>query len=221
MRYHKSISALLLILGLLLGIASGCSAKRNLFELDFLKNLYASKENVKKRKITLMYKPQLYAGNAISKIRLHTVKLSRKQISQQMRSLKYKELSIFGKEKPVFNLHEINSMAALIKKSLHHAPKNKIVFYTLDTPSGPTEGIVFASANNLNWKFFSIKGLDYSKYPRPIWGKWKLMPGPGQKYNIHRKNTASEVLENWIVTTLPRRSRDIRQTASASSTKGE
>jgi len=206
MRTRKSISALLFILGLLLGITSGCSSKRNLFELDFLKNLYASGEKVKKIKITLIYKPQFYAGHEISEMRLHPIKLSKEQISQQMRSLKYKELSIFGKKKSVFNPHEINSMAALLKKSLHHVPKNKIVYYALETPSGPTEGIVFASGNNLNWQFFSIKGLDYSKYPRPIWGKWKLTLGQGQKYHIHRKKNGPKVLENWIVAALPRRS---------------
>ena len=44
MKSHKSILALLLILGLLLGMASGCSMKRNLFELDFLKNFHGGME---------------------------------------------------------------------------------------------------------------------------------------------------------------------------------
>ena len=202
---HKSISVLLLILGLLLGITPGCSKTRNWFDLDLLKNLYSGEKKVNKKKITLMYKPKFYAGHPISEMRLHPVKLSEEQIIQQMQSLKYKEFSLSGKKKPVFNHSEINGMATLIKNSLLHAPKNKIIFYTLETPNGPTEGIIFASSDNLNWKFFSIQGLVYSKYPRGILGKWKLIPGSGQKYHINRKKTASETLENWIEVALPKR----------------
>ena len=211
MRAHKSISSLLIILGLLLGINSGCSAKKNLFDLDLIKNLYTSAEKVKKKKFTIMYKPQFYAGHTISKMHLYPVKLSTEQIRRQMQSLKYKEFSLFAKKKSVFNLHEINSISALIKKSLNRAPKNKIVFYTLETSSGTTEGIIFASDYNLNWKFFSIQGLNYSKYPRPTWGKWKLAPGPGQKYHMHRKKNAPEALENWIEIPLPKGSRESRK----------
>ena len=205
MKSHKSILALLLILGLLLGVASGCSMKRNLFELDFLKNFYSGVKKTNKKRFTLMYKPKLYAEKAVSKMHLHPVKLSKEQIRQQIRSLRYRKFSLGSKKKPVFPLGEVNSIAALIKKSLSQIPENKIVFYALETPSGPTEGILFASANILHWKFFSIKGKNYSKYPRPTWGAWRLIPGPGQKYHAVRKKSGSEILENWIEVALPKR----------------
>ena len=112
--------------------------------------------------------------------------------------------------RPVFPLSEINRMSVLIKKSLSQIPKNKIVFYALETPSGPTEGILFASANILHWQFFSIKGENYSKYPRPTWGTWRLVPGHGQKYHVAHKLSGSEVLENWIEVGLPIRTREFR-----------
>ena len=205
MKSHKSISPLLLILALLLGMASGCSMKSNLFELDFLKNFYGGVEKVNKKRFTLMYKPKLHADNTVSKMHLHPVKLSKEQVRQQIRSLRYREFSLGSKKKPVFPLGEVNGMAVLIKKSLSQIPKNKIVFYALETPSGPTEGILFVSANILHWKFFSIKGKNYSKYPRPTWGAWRLVPGPGQKYHAVRKKSGSEALENWIEASLPRR----------------
>ena len=205
MKSNNSILALLLILSLLLGLASGCSMKKNLFEVDFLKNFYSGVEKANKKRFTLMYKPKLHAENAVSKMHLHPVKLSKEQIRRQIRSLRYREFSLGSKNKPVFPLGEINSMAVLIKKSLSHIPENKIVFYALETPSGPTEGILFASANILHWKFFSIKGKNYSKYPRPTWGAWRLVPGPGQKYHAVRKRSGSEILENWIEASLPKR----------------
>ena len=157
-----------------------------------------------------MYKPQFHAEHPISKMHLHPVNLSKELIGRQIRSLKYREFSLGSKTKPVFPLSEINSMSVLIKKSLSQIPKNKIVFYAMETPSGPTEGILFASANILNWKFFSIKGENYSKYPRPTWGAWSLATGPGQKYHAVHKRSGSEVLENWIEVSLPKRSRESR-----------
>ena len=205
MKSHKSILALLLILGLPLGMASGCSMKRNLFELDFLKSFYSSAEKANKKRFSIMYKPKLHAEKAVSKMPLHPVKLSKEKIRQQIRSLRYREFSLGSKNKPVFPLGEINNMAVLIKKSLRHIPENKIVFYKLETPSGPTKGILFASANILHWKFFSIKGKNYAEYPRPTWGAWRLVPGPGQKYHSVRKRSGSKILENWIEVTLPKR----------------
>ena len=205
MKSRKSILALIFISGLILGMASGCSMKRNLFELDFLKNFHGGMGKTNKKRFILMYKPQFYAEHPISKMHLHPVNLSKEQISRQIRSLKYREFSLGSKTKPVFPLSEINSMSVLIKKSLSQIPKNKIVFYALETPSGPTEGILFASANILHWKFFSIKGKNYSKYPRPTWGAWRLVPGPGQKYHAVRKRSGSKVLENWLEVTLPKR----------------
>ena len=210
MKSHKSILALISISGLIFGMASGCSMKRNLFELDFLKNFHSGVEKANKKRFILMYKPQLHAEHAISKMHLHPVKLSKEQIRRQIRSLKYREFSLGSKMKPVFPLSEINRMSVLIKKSLSQIPKNKIVFYALETPSGPTEGILFASANILHWKFFSIKGENYSKYPRPTWGAWSLATGPGQKYHVAHKISGSEVLENWIEVSLPKRSRESR-----------
>ena len=210
MKSHKSILALISISGLIFGMTSGCSMKRNLFELDFLKNFHSGVEKANKKRFVLMYKPQLHAEHAISKMHLHPVKLSKEQIRRQIRSLEYREFSLGSKMKPVFPLSEINRMSVLIKKSLSQIPKNKIVFYALETPSGPTEGILFASANILHWKFFSIKGENFSKYPRPTWGAWSLVPGPGQKYHAVHKISRSEVLENWIEVSLPVRTRESR-----------
>ena len=159
MKSHKSILALISISGLIFGMTSGCSMKRNLFELDFLKNFHSGVEKANKKRFVLMYKPQLYAEHAISKMHLHPVKLSKEQIRRQIQSLGYREFSLGSKMRPVFPLSEINRMSVLIKKSLSQIPKNKIVFYALETPSGPTEGILFASANILHWKFFSIKQI--------------------------------------------------------------
>ena len=150
---------------------------------------------------------------------LHPVKLSKEQIRRQIRSLEYREFSLSSKMKPVFPLSEINRMSVLIKKSLSQIPKNKIVFYALETPSGPTEGILFASANILHWKFFSIKGENYSEYPRPTWGTWRLVPSPGQKYHVAHKISGSEVLENWIEISLPIKTRESRVKSSPLSIK--
>ena len=210
MKSHKSILALISISGLIFGMASGCSMKRDLFELDFLKNFHSGVEKANKKRFVLMYKPQLHAEHAISKMHLHPVKLSKEQIRRQIQSLGYREFSLGSKMRPVFPLSEINRMSVLIKKSLSQIPKNKIVFYALETPSGPTEGILFASANILHWQFFSIKGENYSKYPRPTWGTWRLVPGHGQKYHVAHKISGSKVLENWIEVSLPIRTREFR-----------
>ena len=65
-----------------------------------------------------------HLGNILGAI-IPAIKLSKEKIRQQMRSLKYEEISLLRKKKPVFTLGQINRMATLVKKSLSQVPKNK------------------------------------------------------------------------------------------------
>ncbi len=190
MKSHKQLLVFFLIPALLLGLFSGCSTTRE--------------KRLEAKGLTLMYKSKSAAGHDLADIRLKPVQLSEGQVRQQMQSLKYEELSLFGKKKPVFTPKNITRLARIITKALNKAPANKIVYYELETPSGSTEGIVFPSKNVLNWKFSSIQGGSFSSRSFTGWGgsNWRLVPGSGQHYHSTKKLLGSEASENWIEASL-------------------
>lgn len=154
-----------------------------------------------------MYKAKSAAGQDLANIRLRSVQLSEDQVSYHLSSLKYEELSLFGKKKPVFTPEDVTRAARLVTKAINHTPKNKIVYFELDSPKGATEGVVFPSGNVLNWKFFSIQGEDFSS--RSLIGiggsNWRLIPGRGQNYHSVKNLLGSDPQENWIQAILPKK----------------
>ncbi|MBT5469987.1 MAG: hypothetical protein HOK41_05245 [Nitrospina sp.] len=190
MKLHKPLLVFFLIPTLLLGLLSGCSTTRE--------------KKLEAKGLTLMYKSKSAAGHDLADIRLKPVQLSEGQVRQQMRSLKYEELSLFGKKKLVFMPQDITRMTRILTKALNRAPANKIVYYELETPGGSTEGIVFPSKKVLNWKFSTIQGGSFSSRSFTGWGgsNWRLVPGPGQHYHSTKKLLGSEASENWIEASL-------------------
>ena len=171
-----------------------------------------SEKRLEKKGFTLIYKSQFAAGAGIGEIKLSPVNLSEDQVRQQMQSLIYEELSLFGKKKPVFSREDITRAARLITKALNRAPSNKIVYYELETPRGGTEGVVFPSKNVLHWRFYSIQGGAFNNRPLTMWGggNWRLVPGSRQQYHSTKKLLGAEALENWVKIDIPRRSRESR-----------
>ncbi len=194
MKSTKSFIVLFLIFALLLGLTSGCSM--------------IPEKKLESNGLTIMFKSKSAGGSDLANLRLRQVQLSQDQVHQQLRSLSYEELSLFGKKKPVFKREEITRMERLVTKAINRAPANKIVFFDLDTSSGTTAGVVFASGNELNWKFTSIQGKNFSNRSLVGWGggNWRLLPGPRQHYHSVKKLLGSEAQENWIKATIPKNS---------------
>jgi hypothetical protein len=157
---------------------------------------------------TLMYKAQKSADSEIRKISMnHPVKISVEAMTSQLLSLKFKELSLFGKRKSIFSVKDTNSIARLMAKALGRAPSDKLIYIELETPSGMTKGELLHSKNRLHWRFSMVSGRRFSLSNRGASGFkgkgtiWKLVPQRGQALK-KTKGIFSVTWDNWLVSKL-------------------
>jgi hypothetical protein len=196
MKYHLDL-VLILILVMSSGIISGCAS--------------APEKSFKINGFTLSYKDKTSAqgkfslGSPNSKIQLsHPLKMSESDVRSHLESLKFEELSLFGKEKYVFLPEDIDRIARLLTKALKHVQSHKIIHYELETSGGTTEGDIFASKELIHWRFSSIKGMGFSLRSYTGWGNanWRMVPQSGQKYHATTNLMGSRAQENWVTTQL-------------------
>jgi hypothetical protein len=160
---------------------------------------------------TLSYKNKTSAqdkfsiGSSTSKIQLsHPLKISESDVRSHLESLKFEELSLFGKEKYVFLPEDIDRIAHLLTKALKHVPSHKTIHYELETSGGTIEGDIFASKELIHWRFSSIMGMGFSLRSYTGWGNtnWRMVPQSGQKYHATTNLIGNRVQENWIIAQL-------------------
>ncbi len=194
MKSYKPSLTFLLIFALLLGLTTGCS--------------FTPEKKLKTKDFTMMYKAKTAAGYEVASLKLRPVQLSEDQVRQQMRSIVYEEMNLFGKKKPVFSREETNRFARLITKGLSHSTPNKVVYFEIEGPEGTTAGVVFVSNRKLNWKFSKIQGGVFSTRSFTGWGgtRWRLVPSSKQQFYFVEKPLGSVAQENWITVSLPKNS---------------
>jgi hypothetical protein len=194
MRPYKSNLTFFLIFTLLLGLTTSCS--------------FIPEKKLKTKDFTMMYKAKTAAGYEVAKLKLRPVQLSGSQVRQQMRSIIYEEMNLFGKKKPVFSLEETNRFARLIAKGLNHSTPSKVVYFEIENREGTTAGIVFTSHRKVNWKFTKIQGGVFSTRSFTGWGgtRWRLVPGSSQQFYFVDKVLGSVAQENWVTIPLPKNS---------------
>ena len=129
MKPNKSFIIFFIIFALLLGFTQSCSMTQE--------------KKLRSKGLTLMYKSRTAAGQELANIRLRQVQLSKELVSQQLQSLKYEELSLFGNTKPVFSTKKVDLLAELITKAINRAPPNKIVYLTWVHPAVPPWELFF------------------------------------------------------------------------------
>jgi len=194
MKPYKPNLIFFLILILLLGLTTNCS--------------FTPEKKLKTKDFTMMYKAKTAAGHEVANLKLRPVQLSEDQVRQQMRSIIYEEMNLFGKKKPVFSHEETNRFARLIAKGLNHSTSNKVVYFEIENREGTTAGIVFANHRRMNWKFTKIQGGAFSTRSFKSWGgtRWRLVPGSSQRFYFVNKALGSVAQENWVTIPLPKNS---------------
>jgi hypothetical protein len=194
MKPYKVNLTLFLIFILLLGFNTSCS--------------FTPEKKLKTKDFTMIYKAKTAAGYEIANLKLRPVQLSENQVRQQMRSIIYEEMNLFGKKKPVFSREETNRFARLIAKGLNHSTPNKVVYFEIENREGTTAGIIFASHRRVNWKFTKIQGGVFSTRSFAGWGgtRWRLVPGSSQQFYFVDKALGSVAQENWVTIPLPKNS---------------
>ena len=196
MKFRQYLT-LTLILALCSGIIFGCASK--------------PKKKLKTKGFTLLFrdkasaKDKFLVGSSIKSIQLvHPLKISEPDVRSHLESLVFQELSLLGKKKPVFIPQDVDRIARIITKALHHVPREKIIHYKLETTSGVTEGDIFASKKHIHWRLISINGMAYSARAYTGWGNanWKMLPQLGQRYHTVKRVMGTGSQENWIVAKL-------------------
>lgn len=191
MKHHLYLT-FILIAALAPGLISGCAS--------------TPEKKLKTKGFTLSYRDKIVAGASINEMQLnHPIKLSEEEVRDQLKSLVFEELSLFGKKKSVFLPRDLNRIGRLLTKAIQRVPNHKIIHYELETPKGTTSGDVFASKDHIHWRFDSIKGLRFSGRSYTGGGgntNWRMVPQSGQKYKAVNKILGTQAQENWIFAKL-------------------
>ena len=165
----------------------------------------APEKRLKKERLTLVYRQQSSFDSEIKKLRLeHPIKISAEQTTNHLLSLHYEELSLLGKKKYVFSSNDVLEIASLITKALNRIKSNKILHYEVETPSGKTTGTIFRVKGDINWRFETINGINFSNtgFPGFKGSSWQLLPKNGQHFHKEHTVLGNDQKRNWIIANL-------------------
>ncbi|GJL77391.1 MAG: hypothetical protein NPINA01_03800 [Nitrospinaceae bacterium] len=162
--------------------------------------------------LTLIYRPKSQVGSEIEKMKLdHPIKISEDVFANHLYSLQYEELSLLGKKKYVISLKDVTEITQILTKALNRMTPGNILIFDLETPRGTTRGEIFATGDSINFRFDSIKGVEFSgtSFAGSGGSIWRLVPVKGQRYKVTKRILGSSTKENWIVANmiLPQTSR--------------
>ncbi|MFQ5674122.1 MAG: SHOCT domain-containing protein [Nitrospinales bacterium] len=137
----------------------------------------------------------------------HPAQITEEQIKNHLLSLRYEQLSIFGKKRPVYTKKDVEKISRLLAKAFRRAPPGDIISYKVETSNGKTEGETFFSDNKINWRFKTIRGLGFvnsssSNIRGTLAGLWRLVPQSGQRLHVSDQLFGKKKWENWIEANL-------------------
>lgn len=181
-------------------------------------------KKLEKEGLTLIYRHKSQAGPAIDKLNLnHPIKISEEDFKNHLYSLQHEELSLLGKKKYTISLTDLKDTTQILTKAVNRMAPENILIFELETARGSTIGEIFRTENQLNFRFQSIKGVEFSSASFGGGGgsSWRMVPVDGQRYRVTKKLLGTSTQENWIVAkmTLPQISRRIRKMQGAKISK--
>jgi hypothetical protein len=150
----------------------------------------------------LTYKDKAQTSGDTAELTLqHPLPISEKQMFFHMVALTYEPLSLLGKATPVFTKEDIQKTKRLLTKALNKAHSQNIIAFEVESEEGATKGELFSSKGNLHWRFFKIRGVDYSLTRNKMarYGvAWQMVPKKGQKLHVSAKLLGTKQWTNWI-----------------------
>jgi hypothetical protein len=181
-------------------------------------------KKLEKEGLTLIYRHKSQAGPAFDKLHLnHPIKISADDFRNHLYSLQYEELSLLGKKKYTISLTDLKDTAEILTKAVNRMASENILVFELETARGSTIGEIFRTENNLNFRFSSIKGVEFSSASFGGGGgsSWRMVPVSGQRYRVTKKLLGSSTQENWIVAKmiLPKISRRLSKEQGSKASK--
>lgn len=151
---------------------------------------------------SLAYIDKAQTSGEIGKFTLrHPLPISERQMVFHMVALTYENYSLLGKPGPVFTKDDIKKTKRLLTKALNKAHSQNIIGFEIESEGGTTKGELFASEENLHWRFFEIQGVKYSLTRNQMtrYGTaWRMVPKKGQKFHVTDKFLGAKEWTNWI-----------------------
>jgi hypothetical protein len=157
--------------------------------------------------VILKYKSARSLQPDVKKIQLaHPSNINLSTVQQKMKSLRYLELTAFGKERNVFLRKDFKELSRLITKALNKARPDQIVSFEVKSSRGVVEGETFIEGSFIHWRFQKIRGQKFNEtfsrskqIPVGQGSSWKLIPKENQGYFSQERFVANVIYENWIV----------------------
>ncbi len=181
-------------------------------------------KKLEKEGLTLIYRHKSQAGPAFDKLNLnHPIKISADDFRNHLYSLQYEELSLLGKKKYAISLSDLKDTSEILAKAVNRMAPENILVFELETARGRTTGEIFRTEDKLNFRFQTIKGVEFSSASFGGGGgsSWRMVPVSGQSYRVTKKLLGTSTQENWIVAkmTLPKISKRLSKAQKSNVTK--
>ena len=185
----KKEKLFLILCALILSLVAGC---------------VTNEKTYKKGNLTLSYRNKTTSVSELDRLDLaHPKIISQSKLATHLIRLAYTHNAILSKGTRVFTAEEVSKLSKVLPKALKKATPNKIIYFELDSDDGTTAVELFASGNQLNWKFDTIHGIRYSKNMLRGWGStWRLIPQKGQALYSSQKILGSKTWDNWVISML-------------------
>jgi hypothetical protein len=133
----------------------------------------------------------------------HPLIVTPNQMEVHLLKLAYSPNGLLSKGNRVFTPEEATKLGKILTKAFKRATENKIIYVDLDSDNGTIVFELFASENQLHWKFETIHGIRYAKNMLRGWGStWRLLPQKGQKFFTSSKILGTKTWDNWLVARL-------------------
>ena len=166
-----------------------------------LKNASAQSKDIK---ISVSFRPKINKKINIKNFKLrHPIKIAKKEITNHLVSLKYKETSLGNREEHVFFANEISKLAPILLKAFSKVGPEKVIHIEIKNTTGVTKADIFSFKNYISWRFESIHGETFFQKNNARMYKifaWELVPQKGQLY--YKSSENQRLHKNWLVAKL-------------------
>lgn len=146
----------------------------------------------------------------------HPYRMEPETMGRMIESLHYKGLALLSKKKRVFPEPAGNEIGALLLLGLDKARPNETVKFIYNKKKViQTSGEIFVTGNRIHWRFFKIRGKEYSRHGSGNWlDTWKLITGKNQKYHGLSGLLGKSAIKNWLVIPVSAYEGPMEKTAS-------
>lgn len=132
------------------------------------------------------------------------------QIIDNLKSLKYKRLTLFSRKENVFDEKTAKEISSLLTNAFKKSSTKDYIEIDIHAHEGRTLGDVFIFRKKLNWRFKIINGASFERRnSKDYLDGWKLVLQKNQKYHGEKELFGVRTAKNWIVYPVDKNGADL------------